>query len=140
MARTMQVTFDAKDPEALGRFWCHALGYQVEPPPEGFATWDDALEAWGVPPEGRGDAFAITDPDGVAPRIFLQKVPEPKVAKNRVHLDVSVGGSKDGRPERARALAAELEGHGARVVQETSERDEFWIVMQDPEGNEFCVQ
>lgn len=147
MAYGVQVTFDARDPEGLARFWIEALGYVVPPPPGEFATWDEALDAWGVPADERDRAFALVDPDGTGPRLFFQKVPEPKTAKNRVHLDVNVGRSAGGDGDAVRgavrAHATRLEGLGASRVREfgpDETTDEFWIVMLDPEGNEFCVQ
>lgn len=139
----MTITFDAADPASLGTFWCQALGYALESPPDGFDTWPDALQAWGVPESEWNSASAIVDPDGVSPRIFIQRVPEPKTAKNRVHLDVITSarradGSKDWSV--LRATAARLTEHGAAVVTEFDRgRMGEWIVMTDPEGNEFCV-
>jgi len=88
----------------------------------------------------------VIDPDGVGPRLLFQKVPEGKTAKNRVHLDVNVGAGLEraDRPERCRARAAELVELGAtelRVFEgEEGPGPGFWIVMADPEGNEFCLQ
>ncbi len=65
------------------------LGYVVPPPPEGFGSWDDFDRA--LPPEHQGSAFACLDPSGVGPRLFFQRVPEGKVVKNRLHLDVRIG-------------------------------------------------
>jgi len=87
--KQIQVTFDCAEPERVARFWCEVLGYVVPPPPEGFATWDDFDRA--LPPEHQGSAFACVDPSGVGPQLFFQRVPEGKVVKNRVHLDVRVG-------------------------------------------------
>jgi hypothetical protein len=134
-----QVTFDCADPERVGRFWCEVLGYVVPPPPRGFATWDDFDRT--LPLERRGSAFACVDPDGVGPRLFFQRVPEGKVVKNRVHLDVRVGTGLVGE-ERVAALEAEC----ARLVALGATRlrllradgyDESCLVMQDVEGNEF---
>ena len=83
MARTVQIVIDCADPAAVAEFWAQALGYVVQPPPDGFATWQDALAAWGVPKDRWDSASAVVDPDGVGPRVFLQKVPEAKVAKMR---------------------------------------------------------
>src|SRR4051794_18881343 len=91
MANRFQVTIDAAGPRALGAFWCEVLGYIEQPPPEGFDNWEDALDAFGIDRSDPDRAFAIVDPDGVGPRVFFLKVPEGKVAKNRVHLDVGVG-------------------------------------------------
>nr|BFF21960.1 VOC family protein [Promicromonospora thailandica] len=123
MATTFQVTFDAADPRALGDFWCEVLGYVRDAPPEGFATWEEALTAWGLPEERWNDKNALRDPDGAGPRIFIQKVPEPKTAKNRVHLDVNVGAGLRGeeRVARLRAEADRVESLGAtRVTEEAS--------------------
>ncbi|WP_432095772.1 VOC family protein [Streptomyces sp. bgisy100] len=86
--KKFQVTFDCAEPERLARFWCEVLGYVV-PPPEGFATWDDFKDS--QPPEQRDSWFACIDPSGVGPRLYFQRAPEGKAAKNRVHLDVRVG-------------------------------------------------
>src|SRR5213082_4162370 len=91
--KQIQVTFDCAEPERVARFWCEVLGYVVPPPPEGFATWDDFDRA--LPPEHQGSAFACVDPSGVGPRLYFQRVPEGKVVKNRVHLDLNVGGPRD---------------------------------------------
>ncbi len=144
MDRRLQLTFDAHDPRALGTFWAHVLGYVEDPPPEGFDDWESALRAWGMPEERWNDAYAIVDPAGEGPRIFLQRVPEGKTAKNRVHLDVGLPGAgpRGTGPDRAavRARADELTGLGARTVEEFDEPGSgFWIVMRDPEGNEFCL-
>ncbi|MFH2071507.1 MAG: VOC family protein, partial [Actinomycetota bacterium] len=96
-----------------------------------------------VPAERREDRAAIVDPQGEGPRVFFQKVPEGKTAKNRVHLDVSIsGGPQADEPTRRSRIeqhAAVLAGAGAAEVARMEEFGEFWIVMQDPEGNEFCV-
>src|SRR3954451_23125130 len=102
--KEFQLTFDCADPERLARFWCEVLGYVVPPPPEGFATWDDAERS--LPPEQQGSAFACIDPSGVRPRLLFLRVPEGKVVKNRVHLDVRVGTGLVG-DERVAVLEAE---------------------------------
>jgi len=140
MARTVQITFDAADPRGLGAFWCAALGYVEQPPPPGFADWEAAMASWGMSPD-RFNAFsAIVDPDGAGPRIFIQQVPEPKTAKNRMHLDVGVEGEGPDRVRNVREHVERLVALGATALQEMDENGEFWIVLQDPEGNEFCVQ
>ena len=144
MAVTIQVTFDAADPKALGTFWAEALGYVPDPPPEGQATWEEALEAFGVPEDRWNSANALFDPDGAGPRLFFQRVPEGKTAKNRVHLDLraAVGLKGDDRMEALEKRCAELEALGASRV-ERHDPDGFssagFIVMRDPEGNEFCL-
>jgi hypothetical protein len=145
----LQIAIDCTDPAPLVQFWAAALGYVVEPPPEGHATWNDYWRTIGVPeselPTDGDAADSIVDPRGVGPRVFFQIVPERKSVKNRVHLDLKISG---GRPvpmpeRRARvdAEAARLEALGAtrlRVLS-TDGLDHYGVVMQDPEGNEFCV-
>jgi hypothetical protein len=152
MSRQVQVTFDAHDPRALSSFWRDVLGY-VHPAPPGvdlpagadpLAAWDEFLARIGVPEEQRNSNSAVEDPDGSGPRLFFQQVPEDKVAKNRLHLDVRAAPGLQG-DERMAALEAEchrLVALGATRVR----RDEpapplsaGFIVMRDPEGNEFCL-
>ncbi len=143
MAKSFQVTFDCADPAALSRFWAEALGYVLQPPPSGFDSWEDALRDAGIPEEDWNSASAVVDPDGEGPRLYFQRVPEPKTAKNRVHLDVNVTGGPQVDPDERRRLAApeveRLESLGATRVREAEERGGYHVVMQDPEGNEFCV-
>jgi hypothetical protein len=143
MSTGIQVTFDCADPGALSKFWAETLHYVLHPPPEGFDSWEAALESWGVPKEDWNSASAVIDPDGKGPRLFFQRVPEPKAVKNRVHLDlhVSAGPSAsaeerkvDIEPETERLVAL-----GAERVEARQERNEYFVVMRDPEGNEFCV-
>ena len=139
--RQFQVTFDCAEPERVARFWCEVLGYVVPPPPEGFESWEDVDRE--LPPEDRGKWFACVDPTGVGPRLFFQRVPEGKVVKNRVHLDVRVGTGMVGE-ERLAALEAEcarLIPLGATRFQllVADDQNESCLVMQDVEGNEFCL-
>lgn len=137
-----QVTFDANDPARLSEFWCAALGYIIQPPPPEFDSWDDWAISMGIPEENWNDARALVDPEGAGPRIFIQKVPEPKTAKNRVHLDVNVAPGlppAEGWPLLEKR-AEELVALGASRGEKFEEHGGYWIVMQDPEGNEFCIQ
>jgi hypothetical protein len=87
MAARFQIVIDCRDPEPLARFWAAALGYDFEPPPEGFATWDDYWRDVGVSEDELGmGQDCIIDPDGSGPRIWFQVVPELKGVKNRLHL------------------------------------------------------
>lgn len=150
--RTFQVTFDAHDPRALSTFWRDVLGY-VHPGPPGVevAEGSDPLDAWdeflarvGVPEDQRNNASAIEDPAGEGPRVFFQRVPESKTAKNRVHLDVRAAPGLQGE-ERMAALEAECErvvALGATRVRRFEPDPPMslgFIVMQDPEGNEWCL-
>lgn len=138
--RKVQVTFDCAEPRRVARFWCEVLGY-VMPPPEGFASWEEAERDL---PEGeRGAWAACVDPTGAGPRLYFQRVPEGKVVKNRVHLDVRAGAGLVGE-ERLATLQTESErlvALGAREVRvmRADGENESCIVMQDVEGNEFCL-
>jgi len=143
--RQVQVTFDCADPGALAAFWREVLGYAEEPPPEGHASWEAALEAFGVPRDLWNSRSACRDPEGVGPRLFFQRVPEGKTVKNRVHLDVRTAPELRGE-ERMAALEAEarrLVALGAtrleRFEPDSSPAEIGFVVMQDPEGNEFCL-
>jgi hypothetical protein len=139
--RQVQVTFDCAEPQRLARFWREVLGYVAPPPPEGFASWDDYDRS--LPPEDRDSWSACSDPSGAGPRLYFQRVPESKVVKNRVHLDVRVGTGLVGE-ERLAALEAEcarLVTLGAARVRllPADDDNESCLVMQDIEGNEFCL-
>ncbi len=141
VVRQVQVTVDCADPRAVAEFWKAALGYVDPPTPPGFDTWDAFDES--LPVEKRGSAWACQDPEGVGPRLFFQRVPEPKTVKNRLHLDVRVGVGLTG-DERVAALEAEaarLGALGARRLRllPADEENEACLVMQDVEGNEFCL-
>jgi hypothetical protein len=144
MATPVQVVIDCADPGRLAPFWAEALGYVVQPPPEGFGSWQDWLASMGIPEPEWNSASAVVDPDGSGPRIYFQRVPEPKTVKNRVHLDINAGGPRgtpdDERRRRVGETVERLTARGASTLREVEERGEHWVVMQDPEGNEFCVQ
>ncbi len=152
MSREFQVTFDAHDPRGLSSFWRDVLGY-IHPPPPGvelsedadpLAAWDDFLAQIGVPEGERNTKSAIEDPEHNGPRLFFQQVPESKVAKNRVHLDVRVAPELQG-DERMAALETEcdrLVALGAKRLRRFEPEPPLsggFIVMADPEGNEFCL-
>ncbi|MER6814091.1 VOC family protein [Spirillospora sp. NPDC000708] len=143
-AREIQITFDCADPAALAAFWAEALGYRLQDPPGDFRTWDEALDAMGVPPERRNDASAVVDPAGDGPRLFFQRVPESKQVKNRVHLDVRAapGLTGDARMAALETEAGRLVAHGASRLQRFEPAPPLGaghIIMADPEGNEFCL-
>ncbi len=145
MVTRVQITVDCHDPAALSEFWADALGYRLDAPPAGYATWPAFLQAQGVPEEEWNSASACSDPDGPGPRLFFQRVEEHKEEKNRLHLDLDVGGGHGASPEertrRVRDEAQRLVGLGAQVLRERSNSfGEQWTVLSDPEGNEFCLQ
>ncbi|MDQ0984934.1 VOC family protein [Streptomyces sp. V2I9] len=139
--KQFQVTFDCEEPARLAAFWCEVLGYVVPTVPEGFATWEEYHRS--LPPEKQVVYFACADPSGVGPRVLFQRVPEGKAVKNRLHLDVRAGTGLVGE-ERLATLEAEcarLVAFGAVHVRTlfADDENESCIVMQDPEGNEFCL-
>jgi glyoxalase superfamily protein len=134
-----QVTFDCADPHAQAAFWAQVFGIVVED----HSDFVDQLVAdGGMPAEDRivvdgksafRDVAACRDPSGVEPRLYFQRVPEGKTAKNRVHLDIQVD------PERKEAEVERLVALGARSIASNSDRGPLTYVMNDPEGNEFCL-
>ncbi|HEY8979343.1 MAG TPA: VOC family protein [Streptomyces sp.] len=152
MSRHLQITFDAHEPRSLAAFWAEALGYVVPAPPgvelpdgaDVWEAWHEFLAKAGVPEEERESKAAIEDPDGHGPRVFFQRVPEGKAAKNRVHLDVRAAPGLEG-DERTAALETEagrLVALGATVLRRYPAQPPMsggWVVMADPEGNEFCL-
>jgi hypothetical protein len=144
-----QITIDCKDPAVLVAFWIDALDYVAKPAPAGFTTWNDWYLSVGVPEDEldlSGDgADRIEDPTGAGPGIWFQVVPESKTVKNRLHLDLLVGGGRsvplDQRRARVDQKVADLTGLGATIqrVQDDETNDFYAVTLQDPEGNEFCV-
>jgi hypothetical protein len=144
MSTKWSLTFDSARPAELAKFWCVALGYVEAGPPTGFETWQAWFTHFNIPEEEWDDGAYIEDPDGVRPGISFLKVPESKVAKNRVHLDVSVGGGRhvpmEVRWPRVTGAVDELTTAGATVIYvDESDGTPDHVVMADPEGNEFCV-
>ena len=126
MATHWTLGCDAAEPQRLASFWALALGYVLEP------GYDDP------------DGASIIDPDHSGPAIGFLRVPEPKTAKNRMHIDIRVAGEPPWKmAERARlirAKVAELLDAGATSIREEFYGDDLGhVVMLDPEGNEFCV-
>lgn len=133
----LQVTFDCADVPRMVAFWAAALDYEPQPPPPGFDSWEEFARAQGIPPD-KWDAWgAVVDPKGEGPRFFFQRVPEPKTAKNRMHLDLRLT-AREGSGG-LEAEVARLEALGAERGAEHDELGSHWVVMRDVEGNEFCV-
>lgn len=143
LAMRVQIVLDCQRAHELADWWAETLGWSVEPQDEDFirrmiaeghADEDDTDVHRGrlvwrgaaavVPPEDRPDL----------PRLYLQEVPEPKQAKNRVHLDLRPADGTD-----LDELRAALEARGATRVGEGRQGPHTWVVLADPEGNEFCV-
>jgi hypothetical protein len=141
-----QLTIDANDPTLLARFWATALGYQPAPPTEPATTWYAHYRAR----LGGEAAFddRLFDPAGAGPAIWFQQVPETKAGKNRLHLDLYPTGRDNAllleqRIAIVESKVAEVVGLGATVERRTRHDDPddpvYYVVMHDPEGNEFCI-
>lgn len=125
MAELHDVVFDARHPASIARFWAVALdGYEVAP-------YDDAelerLRGEGIDDPEDDPTVLVQGAPGTVPRLFFQLVPESKTVKNRVHLDL--------RCDDLEAEVARLVAHGASVQSARAD----WVVLLDPEGNEFCL-
>jgi predicted enzyme related to lactoylglutathione lyase len=112
-ANSISLVLDCRDPQVLAQFWAPALGYRDVGSVENYTL--------------------LVPDDGAGPRLLLQRVPEAKSAKNRMHLDIHTGDIE--------VEAARLEQLGAQRVEaeQQSEHGHAWVLMTDPEGNEFCV-
>jgi hypothetical protein len=145
MALGIQIVYDCVNPQRLSEFYAAVLGYKLQDPPEGFATWEAFLASIGVPEEEWNDGSAVVDPEGKGPRIFFQKMDTPKPAKNRLHLDFNVtGGRKTPEEERRRRIDVEVErilalGLGAKELSVSDDENWYFVTMLDPESNEFDV-
>ena len=144
MTAKWTLTIDCARPAVLAAFWRVALGYVDAPPPEGFGSWQEWLKHFEIPEDEWDDGAFLSDPEGVLPGISFLKVPEPKVVKNRVHLDVQVGGGRqepwEVRWPRVSAAVTRLTDAGASVIRvDPPDGQPDHVVMADPEGNEFDV-
>lgn len=139
--RKVQITFDCKEPRKVAEFWKAVLGYVDPPTPPGFDTWTEFHDS--QPEEDMDSWWACQDPQGIGPRLYFQCVPESKTVKNRVHLDVRVATGLSGE-DRLTVLETEgsrLEKLGAKRLRllPADDENESCLVMQDIEGNEFCL-
>ena len=143
MAHNIQIVFACEDPDRLATFWAGVLGYEMQPPPDGYATWDDFAEAVGIPVDKRNDISACTDPAGVGPRLLFERW-DGGAPNQRVHLDVNAIGrglTEEERPARLDEERTRLEALGATFHREArGMAGEHWYEFHDPEGNWFCVQ
>ncbi|HEV2344975.1 MAG TPA: VOC family protein [Actinocrinis sp.] len=114
--RIQNLTIDCHDPYAVAAFWQSALGWR--------RTQEEPDEIILEPPAG-------SPQDGVAPDLLFQRVPDPTAGKIRMHLDL--------RPDDQQAEVDRLISLGAKKVDIGQGPDTTWVVMADPEGNEFCV-
>ena len=128
--RIESVVFDCRDAAPLARFWAAALGWSVAPYDEEEL---ERLASKGIYDPEDDPSVMVEPPDDTdLPVLFFTEVPEDKVAKNRVHLDLTADLSLEDEVQR-------LEGLGAEVRNWAEEDGSVWCVMVDPQGNEFCV-
>ncbi|MFI8791426.1 VOC family protein [Streptomyces sp. NPDC055105] len=146
MSVRYQLVIDCADPDRQAHFWAAALGYELAPPPSGFATWDDYYRDLGLPEEAlTGGADRISDPQGGGPAIWFHAVPDAKAEKNRLHIDIHASGDRtdpiETRKKRVDAEADRLMDLGAiiTVVMYEEGIDHYAVGMKDPEGNEFDI-
>jgi catechol 2,3-dioxygenase-like lactoylglutathione lyase family enzyme len=140
VVRRLQVAIDCADPERLVTFWATVLGYVIDAPPAGYASWQDFSRSAG----GVGESWsAVVDPARAGPRVLFHRVPEPKDGKNRVHLDVRVSApgevSAETRRRQVDAEVARLQTFGGIHLRTEEDEHDYFAVMTDPEGNEFCI-
>jgi len=114
--RWQAICIDTTDPAPLARWWAELLGWRL--------TYEEEDEVVLEPPAGSQE-------DGVSPDILFIRVPEPKTVKDRLHIDL--------RPEDQAAEVARAEALGATRVDIGQGDDKTWVVLADPEGNEFCI-
>lgn len=146
MTGDFQIVIDCSDPNLLAHFWADALGYQIQGPPPGFASWKEYWISRGVPASeaGEGDD-RISDPSGRGPSVWFQQVEDRKSIKNRIHLDLRASGRDEVpfaiRRQRVEAEAARLVLLGATKIGalESGVVDHYAVAMTDPEGNEFDI-
>lgn len=144
MSPEWTITVDCTDATTLAAFWRQALGYVDAPPPPGFDSTEDWLRHLGIPEDERRDGAYLVDPADVRPKLSFLRVPEAKIVKNRLHLDLQVSGGRD-QPQQLREVAInssaqELIRAGARLVSRVDQDGRLdHLVMADPEGNEFCL-
>jgi catechol 2,3-dioxygenase-like lactoylglutathione lyase family enzyme len=149
MTLDWKIVIDCADPQAQAAFWAAALGYTVE---DNSVLIKQLLNAGAIGDDATvtvgdrlafGTLQAVRHPDdpvqeatgtGLGRRVLFQQVPEPKTAKNRVHLDLHAG------PDHRDATVARLTELGATVLREVKEPGTNHVVLADPEGNEFCIQ
>lgn len=141
MATLGNITFYADDPRALAHFWAEVFGYPR-------LDWEEPLKgqllAAGLSEEDLGSRALAEDPEGRGPRLFFHHADGPKTGRNRIHLDVTVTAGGDDRRAALEAEKDRLVALGATVVRLVDQQwgpwPELYFQMQDPEGNEFCLQ
>ncbi|MCE7011329.1 VOC family protein [Kibdelosporangium philippinense] len=144
MVVNWNIAFDCGEPGKLAEFWALAVGYVPAPPPQGFASWDDWYRHFNVPEDEIDSGAYLVDPEGVRPKMSFLRVPEGKTAKNRLHIDIPIGGGRhvpiEERWPRVLAHVDKLTSAGATVVEQYDHDGQpDHMLMTDPEGNEFCV-
>jgi catechol 2,3-dioxygenase-like lactoylglutathione lyase family enzyme len=140
-AKIGNIVFDCENPRELSHFWSDVLGYPRADYPEDMRA---ALLSAGLSEDDLAARSVAIDPTGESPRLFFQRVPEGKVVKNRVHLDVNATPGRRASPAEVDAEVERVVALGATVLHLADALwgpyPEYHYVLADPEGNEFCVQ
>lgn len=138
MAQRIQIAIDCVDPDRLAAFWAPELGYEQMAPPDGYASWAEHNRAQAEEPDEAW--IKVADPDGRGPTLLFHRVPEAKIVKNRVHLDVKASNEPPGdRQHQVDVFIEKIVALGGSRIRDVSDDAGFFAVMEDPEGNEFCV-
>ena len=138
MPQRIQIAIDCDGPDRLAELWAAVLGYELMDPPDGYASWTEHAPTQAEEP---GEAWIkIADPDQRGPTLLFHRVPEAKALKNRVHLDVRAPDDGPGdRQQQVEVFIERIPGLGGTKVRDVTDDAGYFAVMQDPEGNEFCV-
>lgn len=140
MQRIANIVVDCADPRLLAHFWSDVLGYPRLEYPEEMRR---ELLASGLTEDDLLARAVAEDPTGEGPRFYFQRVPEPKLGKNRVHVDVRSVPGRRAEPHEVDAEVERITALGATVLRKADGAwgpyAEYFYVLADPEGNEFCV-
>lgn len=137
VAQRVQVAVDCQDATRLARFWAGVLGYRILGAPGGFESWEAYSRTQA---QQSGETWCkIVDPDGLGPSLLFHTVPEPKTVKNRIHLDVRARTGVGDRRRDIDEFVDRILDLGGCIRQAVTDDAGYFVVMEDPEGNEFCV-
>lgn len=139
MGRQIQVAIDCEDADRLADFWAKVLDYRIAGPPGDAISWNEFSGKVALHPDEQWSK--VVDPNGSGPSLLFHRVPERKLVKNRVHLDIRLTPRTPKETSRhlVDAEVDRLVGLGAAHLRTDDDETDYFAVMQDPEGNEFCV-
>ncbi len=139
MGRQIQLAIDCVDPGRLANFWAEVLDYRIADPPGDHTSWKEFSRKLATHPDEQWSK--VVDLNGSGPSLLFHRVPERKQVKNRVHIDVRLapGTFKEETRALVEAEVDRLVTLGATHLRTDDDETDYFAVMQDPEGNEFCV-